>query len=155
MKSAKPRHPDPNPPIRRWEFLRSPRFRAFAICALAMVGCWVIVWAIGICVCLPAYAPLDARTTDEGEPTVAWKLLAVGPYAWGGKVYDVWGREIIFFLELGGYGSASDITTVGARRHTIMSLRANHTVIEVQHRYSDEQLMLIEEEDHRRGSKGL
>jgi hypothetical protein len=132
--------------------LRSWRFRAFAIWALATVGFWVLVWAIAIAVCLPGYVTWNACTTDEGEPMVMWKLLEVGPYAWNGKIYDLRGREIIFFLELGSFGQGFPESSYD-RRLSIINRRANHTVIEVQHRFSDEQRQIAAEEERQRRSR--
>ena len=76
-------------------------------------------------------------TTDQGQTTVARKLLEVGGHAWNGKIYDARGREIIFFAQIVSMGANPGRWMYEERRQRIDELRKDHAVIEVQHRHSE------------------
>jgi hypothetical protein len=118
--------------------MKARRIAGIAVCVLTVIGGCVSIWFMALAWCLPEFATLASLTTDQERPTVARKLLEAGAYPWGGKIYDARGQEIIFFLQLGGGGANPGGGILRERDERIKTLRANHSVIEVQFRLRDQ-----------------
>ena len=104
--------------------------RTTILLSLIVTGCFIAWWLI-LGHNLPDYATMTSVTTDAGQPTVAWRLFEAGAFAWKGKVYDIWGREVIFFQGFGITGCVVSPRRDQERRNLIKILEADHTVIEV------------------------
>jgi hypothetical protein len=111
------------------------RIAAIAASALVLLGACSVAWWMRLASCLPEYATMRSGTGGEGHATVARRLFEVGAFALRGKIYNVWGREVIFFPALVAWGGAPPRFSerdYERRKEQSDALRAkHHTVIEV------------------------